>query len=257
MKLGLINGVSGKALYFFLLKNKKKTKQGQRLLNIVAQNIYNSNDYSFENGIVGFGWLIAFLSQEKYIKINSDDILEDFDDQIYKLTLNETSKENINITTLLGLTNYHIIRHRNKNLNEQYYRKFIHEICLNLIFEKLILYIKDSISKEKVKKKQILSCCQILMRLSYSMNYLNNKMINTILIEYTSFFISYIKNNKLQIKHYKKELLYILITTNNQKYVILKNEIPIADSKFYIKKNIKNIKETIFILTNVYCKKSF
>ncbi|WP_278553376.1 hypothetical protein [Elizabethkingia bruuniana] len=249
MKTGLINGLSGDALILFLSPEKKNRDEGLKLLNIVSEEITTSTDYSFDTGITGFGWLVAFLHQERLIDIDSDDILEDFDDQIYKLTLQELSEQNMDINTLLGFIDYHIIRHRNKNFNEQQFRKFLHQECINLMVEKLNTLIGYYISQKELTQKQIENSCKILLKFSYLSNYINNKIISDQLPDQLYHFIKYTQNNLQPDSNLKKQSqkrLWQAVKNKNYKVFITQLEIDLP------KVNYRDLKETLDINNIIY-----
>jgi len=254
MNIGLINGLSGEVLLLYLSADEKNKHKGQKLLNTISEEISTSADYSFETGVTGFGWLVAFLHQEKLIDIDSDDILEDFDDQIYKLTLQELSDQNNNIGTLLGLIDYHIIRHRNKNFNEQHFRKFLHQECINLMVEKLSTLIDYYISQKELTQAQIENSSKILLKFSYISNYINNKIINDRLPGQLYYFIKHIQGNLQLHSNFKKICLKKLRQAcKNKNYEIfiaqLDNELSeIDDSEI---EQISGIRNTVFKLTNL------
>lgn len=254
MKTGLIDGLSGDALLLFLAPEKKSRDEGLELLNIISEKITASTDYSFDTGITGFGWLVAFLHQEKLIDIDSDDILEDFDDQIYKLTLQELSEQNTNISALLGFIDYHIIRHRNKNCDEQHFRKFIHQECINLMVEKLSILIDQYISIKELSQVQIENCCKILLKFSYLSNYINNKIIDDRLPDQLYYFIKHTQSNLQPYSNFKKICLKKLRQAcKNKNYGIfimqLDNELQeIGDFEIEATSDIRN---TVFKLTNL------
>ncbi|AMR41980.1 hypothetical protein HZP39_11135 [Elizabethkingia anophelis] len=254
MKTGLINGLSGNALLLFLSQEKKNRNEGLKLLNIISEEITTSKDYSFDTGITGFGWLVAFLHQEKLIDIDSDDILEDFDDQIYKLTLQELSDQNTNIDTLLGFIDYHIIRHRNKNFNEQHYRKFIHQECINLIVEKLSILIDYYISIKELSQVQIENCCDILLKFSYLSNYINNKIINDQLPGQLYYFIKHTQINLQPYNNFKKicqkKLRQACENKNFEIFIVkLNNDLSEIDNSEI--EQTSDIRNTVFKLTNL------
>ncbi|WP_454059871.1 hypothetical protein [Elizabethkingia ursingii] len=254
MSIGLINGRSGEALLLFLSADEKNKHKWQELLNTISEEVSTSSDYSFETGITGFGWLIAFLHQEKLIDIDSDDILEDFDDQIYKLTLQELSHQNTDIGTLLGLIDYHIIRHRNKNSNEQYFRKFLHQECINLIVEKLNTFIGYYISKKELTQTQIENSSKILLKFSYLSNYINNKIISDQLPDQLYYFIKYIQNNLQPHSNFKKICLKKLLQTcknKNYEIFIVQLDNQLSEINDFEIEQTSDIRNTVFKLTNL------
>ncbi|MDV2447808.1 hypothetical protein CMU93_09890 [Elizabethkingia anophelis] len=254
MSIGLINGRSGEALLLFLSADEKNKHKGQELLNTISEEVSTSTDYSFETGITGFGWLIAFLHKERLIDIDSDDILEDFDDQIYKLTIQELSDQNTDIGTLLGLIDYHTIRHRNKNFNEQYFRKFLHQECINLIVEKLNTFIGYYISKKELTQAQIENSCKILLKFSYLSNYINNKIINDQLPGQLHYFIKHTQRNLQPYNNFKKicqkKLRQACENKNFEIFIVkLNNDLSEIDNSEI--EQTSDIRNTVFKLTNL------
>ncbi len=227
MNVGLLNGLSGEALRLFLSENDTCHKKGLALLDFIAEKIFSCKDYSFENGITGFGWLVAFLHQKKYLNINSDEILEDVDDQIYKITLADLGQDEPSIDKILGLVNYFLIRHRNNNVGENYYRKFAHSECLNLIFNYLITYSENWIRDTNITPDDFNCCCKILLKLGYSTEYISFKNVNNQLIEFHIHFteIKIITSNHIEKEMYTEGLLCLLLSAKQKKYEILEQRL--------------------------------
>lgn len=230
MNVGLLNGLSGEALRLFLSKDQACHKKGQVVLDFIAENIFSCEDYSFENGITGFGWLIAFLHREKYLHINSDEILEDMDDQVYNVMFVYLGQDESNIDQLLGLVNYFLMRHRNNNMGESYYRKFAHSECLNLLFNYLFNYIENCIRDTHITPYDFNVCCKILLKLGYSSEYISFKNINDQLIEFHIHFILFyeakiITSNDFEKEIYTEGLLYLLLSAKQKKYEILEQRL--------------------------------
>ncbi|WP_336702149.1 hypothetical protein [Chryseobacterium indologenes] len=230
MNAGLLNGLSGEALRLFLNKNEACHKKGMALLDFITENIFSCDDYSFENGVTGFGWLIAFLHQEGCLHINSDEILEDVDDQIYKMTLAGLGQDEPSIDQILGLINYFLIRHRNSNVGENYYRKFAHLECLNLLFNYLISYIENCIRDRHITFYEFNICCKILLKLGYSTEYISFKNVNDHLIEFHIHFILFYEAKIIISKDSEKEmytegLLCLLLSAKQKKYEILEQRL--------------------------------
>lgn len=261
MELGLIEGLSGRALRLFLSDNVEHVAKGKQLLSHISEYISKSEDYSFETGIVGFGWLVAFLYQEKLLEINSDEILEDFDDQIYRITIAEVAKNDLDIPVLLGLMNYHIIRHRNKNPNEIYFRKFVHSECLNLIVAKVFEFINKKVFSEQLLENESKTLCLILLKCSYCFEYFRHKDME-MLIQYIAPLIVYFEKQKNKENKYKKELSLLYYTTINRNYTLFGNRIyALCKDKsisldLFTKLNVRELNDVdlIFFLTNINAK---
>lgn len=258
MNLGLINGYSGKALELFLSGTPESWKKGKELLDYISENLSSYEDYSFDTGILGFGWLVAYLHQQKLIDINSDEVLEDVDDQVYKLTVKEISGNKLDIGMLLGLLDYHIIRHRNKNPDEIYYRKLIHQSCLTLLAEKCTRFMEGLLTVNVLKEDDIRTYCKFILKLSYMITYFQNKMIkDNNILQWVAFLINNFKNQKTDLVKYSEELGCLMIAMKNRGYSGMQNEIysmmfPSASADYRIyEKDFVATKGLVFKLTNI------
>lgn len=266
MDLNFINESYCDILNFFFSEKEENQKHAKHLLNKASDSLSISTNQKFNN-IITYGWMLSLLHENKYISIDTDYFLEDFDDYIYKVTILELAKKDFNIELLLDLINYLIVRFKDKNLNEKYYRNFIYSECIKLIINKLDCYIILCISEKKLTKEQIYNCSRILLKYSYCLRYINTKKTSESLINHIIFFIHYFnnKNNKTHL-HYD-EISFILLATINQKHTILfKKLYEIYKIYFSEKENIifkKKLKSSInnisnqnliFLLTNKYFK---
>lgn len=104
---GLLYGNTGLCLYFYHLARKTSNAEYEQLaddlLDKVFANLSTSAFTDFENGLAGIGWGIEYLVQNGFAEGDTDEILEEVDNKVYK-TLNE---ENITSFELgNGLTGY-------------------------------------------------------------------------------------------------------------------------------------------------------
>ncbi|QWT84561.1 hypothetical protein KBP46_13705 [Chryseobacterium sp. PCH239] len=218
------NGLSIKALRIFLSNEMSRFTEGEEILTIIAEKVISETDnYGFEEGITGFGWLIAYLHYCHYITINSDEILEDVDDQVYKYTIYTISNQKEDIHTLLGLVDYFTIRHLNKNPQEILYRKLIHYECINLIFDLFKVYLEKCLNKKKLTLQELTNCCRILLKFSFCLQHIKQHQWNNILIKYLVYLISFIKEkyNKKTIPY--EELYILLLITKQGGYTLAEN----------------------------------
>lgn len=84
--LGLENGRCGLALLTFLLseKDEKYKEKALEHLAYLMEHVYESSSLSFKEGLLGIGWTIEFLTQNRYISDYNDVLLLEIDDIIYK-----------------------------------------------------------------------------------------------------------------------------------------------------------------------------
>lgn len=84
--LGLENGRCGLVLSTFLLSEKDERYKERALihLNYLLKHVYESTSLSFNEGLMGIGWALEFLTQNQYISSSCDGLLHEIDDIIYK-----------------------------------------------------------------------------------------------------------------------------------------------------------------------------
>ena len=84
--LGLENGRCGFVLLTFLLSEKDERYKEKAFvhLNYLLEHVYESTSLSFNEGLMGIGWTLEFLTQNQYISNSCDSLLHEIDDIIYK-----------------------------------------------------------------------------------------------------------------------------------------------------------------------------
>jgi len=89
---GLMHGNTGLCIYFYLLarktSNRDYEKYADELLDKAFANLSTSAPADFENGLAGIGWGIEYLQQNAFVEGNTDEILEEVDNKVFKV-LNE------------------------------------------------------------------------------------------------------------------------------------------------------------------------
>jgi len=85
--LGLYTGEMGLVLFFYkyarLTKNESYSKYSYNLLKKIQNNIYSYMPVDYKQGLTGIGSTIEYLKQNGYLNIDTDDILYEFDKQIF------------------------------------------------------------------------------------------------------------------------------------------------------------------------------
>lgn len=135
-----------------------------------------SNDYGFDRGLLGLGWLISYLIQEELMEGDADEILEDVEDVLYKLTIKEIVHPEYRVSELLYFATYYQQRLEYKS-KAHFYRRFTLFESLKLIIEKLNKFLmseEDTAAPSRIKD-------QVDIVLKYS--YLSKKIIGEKLIE--------------------------------------------------------------------------
>lgn len=84
--LGLENGRCGLVLSSFLLSEKDERYKEKTFIHLdyLLDHVYESTYLSFNEGLMGIGWMLEFLTQKQYISNSCDSLLHEIDDIIYK-----------------------------------------------------------------------------------------------------------------------------------------------------------------------------
>ncbi|MCK5058231.1 MAG: lanthionine synthetase C family protein [Candidatus Aminicenantes bacterium] len=123
-RIDLMGGKVGAALFLFYYANyvKKETyyDQGMELLNEVFDNINEGALYhSFAGGLAGVGWTVDHLIKKDFIDADSDDLLSDLDDFLYKMMISEIKEKNYDfLHGALGIGVYFLSRADKKKTKE-------------------------------------------------------------------------------------------------------------------------------------------
>jgi len=111
---GLMDGNTGISILFYHLarntNNPEFEKVADELLDVVFANLNTLFPVDFENGLAGIGWGIEYLVQNNFVEGNTDKILEEVDNKIFR-TLIEESHNSIELGNgLTGILFYLINR---------------------------------------------------------------------------------------------------------------------------------------------------
>lgn len=93
----LYTGKMGICISYFILAKKDNSNSdyffaANKILDDLGDEITNVELLGFANGLAGIGWGIEWLAQNKFINVNTDDILEDLDNVLYKTIVYSKSK---------------------------------------------------------------------------------------------------------------------------------------------------------------------
>lgn len=150
--IGLYEGKMGVVLCHFkqyrITRDKVYLQTGKKLLNYIAENIGSIKSYGFSDGVLGIGWGIEWLTQNKYLKADTNDVLSDMDDEVYKLVMysNADGLSLANGTLARILYLYKRITHKNKS--RDFYRESILTECLVLCIDELFgIMVCDEVAK--------------------------------------------------------------------------------------------------------------
>ncbi|MCX6219576.1 MAG: hypothetical protein NTZ69_01140 [Bacteroidia bacterium] len=115
---GLIHGNTGLCIFFYRLSQQKNNPEYEKLADALLDkafaNLTTSASADFENGLAGVGWGIEYLVQNRFAEGNTDEILEEVDNKVFKV-LNEENHTSFDLGNgLTGYLFYLISRLKNK-----------------------------------------------------------------------------------------------------------------------------------------------
>lgn len=134
------------------------------LIEEYAEKVLATEDYSFETGLLGLGWLIAYLIRTEYLEGDGDEILYDIDDTLYKFCLKEVMREEINIDNLLSFIAYYQERLQYES-SAGFYRRFTHFECMKLLVQRLNEHLDQALANND--RSIIIQSIPILLKYSY------------------------------------------------------------------------------------------
>lgn len=104
---GLINGNTGISIFYYHLARKTGISEYEKIaddfLDKAYSNLSSQAPPDFENGLAGIGWGIEYLVQNNFAEGNTDEILEEVDNKVFR-SLNEDVYTSFELTN--GLTGY-------------------------------------------------------------------------------------------------------------------------------------------------------
>lgn len=137
INIGLYTGSTGSLLAHLLMNKYGHMKNQAKISKCIAEitdNIHLINDLSFENGITGIGWALEWCAQHYLLDINSDEVLADIDDLLYRNTV-YSLKHTVSLNELIGCANYFYRRALSHNKGQNRFRHICHRECLFLVVE--------------------------------------------------------------------------------------------------------------------------
>jgi hypothetical protein len=121
--LGLMHGKMGISICFFHLArqtgNQIYEDYAGELIDEIYEEITINTPVDFENGLAGIGWGIEYLVQNGFIEADTDEVLEEFDNRIFKELIYNTPKEIGLLNGLVGIGAYFLKRIKNKSSSDE------------------------------------------------------------------------------------------------------------------------------------------
>ncbi|MDR6804555.1 hypothetical protein J2Y45_001824 [Dyadobacter sp. BE34] len=139
---GLYSGKAGGVILCYLQKTiypqANLDEFATDILNGISDDIADCANLSFSDGLAGIGWGIEWLAQNKFIDINTDEILSDFDDTMYKSVIFSGTRSLSLSTGTLGRLIYFIKRFNSKNQGTHRFRRIPIRECIVLLSDEVL-----------------------------------------------------------------------------------------------------------------------
>lgn len=135
--VGLFNGMISECLFYYLLgkvyDEQKYANIGDEKIDIVLEKISNNiTALDFKNGLTGIGWFIEHLVQLDFLEGDTNEILENIDDSLFKY-LSSNSSPVQKIDELLGYGFYVVKRLANTKKTDLEITSILKELLILII----------------------------------------------------------------------------------------------------------------------------
>lgn len=145
--LSLYTGKVGISFGYFLLArfhNKDRNHAiASREIHKVIENLDKIDSFSFSRGLLGIGWGLESISQNKWVDWDTDLLLYDFDDLIYEQScFFKSTSLSLNMGSLGKALYFYqrILSHKTPNLS---YRNLLNQECLLLLTGEISQFLLD------------------------------------------------------------------------------------------------------------------
>lgn len=171
---GLLNGKMVQCIWDFYHSRQNgdvdQLAVANDLLDNIAENIFSIDGYDYANGLAGVGFAIEWLTQNGYIDCDTDEILGEIDDEIYKSVVYSKSTNHSLLEGTTGKAYYFYKRLMSTNPSKTRYKQICLIECLILLSDELTDYLMDqeiglcsTKSLEDISDQEIMNMCQILI----------------------------------------------------------------------------------------------
>lgn len=136
---GLYNGLMGDILFSFIYSRSyndpKFYELAEQGLEFLQENIHNIKSLNRSQGLAGIGWAIEWLQQNKFLEVDTNEVLKDIESLIYRIT-SFSSDENISFEDgIIDKIIYFLQRNSNQNLSR--YNHYVYMECLTYLSDDL------------------------------------------------------------------------------------------------------------------------
>lgn len=138
---GLYDGKIGLCMGYFIYARERKEPdyaiKAKGILHDVIDHIDKLDAYSLNKGLIGFGWAIEWMYKHDFIRIGTNEFLEDLDDEVYKLVVYNTPKSIDFEDGIFAIMLYLYTRICSKSRGQNFYRNICNCECLSILVDRL------------------------------------------------------------------------------------------------------------------------
>jgi|GEM_PF-3492366 len=144
--LGLYHGTAGLCICYFLLSGIAVDRElclqkARALMDELSDNIHKVDSLSFDDGLAGIGWAVEWLSRNNYIEADTNEILADLDDELYRSVVYSKAGDISLFTGTLGRAMYFYRRLTAEKYPQDRYRRLCNQECLVLLTDEINDYL--------------------------------------------------------------------------------------------------------------------
>jgi hypothetical protein len=218
----LHHGKTGLALAYYILTAASNDEayllKAKSLIDEVSDNVGVVGHLDIENGLAGIGWAIEWLVQNKFIDANTDEILEDMDDELYKSVVYMKSSDLSVTNGAIGKASYFYRRLSARNPQTSRYRNICNQECMVLLIDEINDMLLEenhlmSFDHNSVKVREIGESLLFLARVNH-LN-LNAEISKRIICEIVKFLKQYFLSHEFNQSYNAEDKLYLIYTGYN------------------------------------------
>jgi hypothetical protein len=191
LEVGLYKGIMGKIIcnlsYAHASGDLSYHEKSIELIDRLVARIGALKSTCFSKGLSGVGWGIEWIARQNYIEINTDEVLEEFDDMFFKSVI-YSGWDQISLSDgLMGALYYFYSRYTSCNPGTHHYKKIFLEDCLNVLMNRLRTITDEFIESQpgkQLKKKDAIN----VIHAAYFLSRLPQVVLDNNSIE-TSFYV--------------------------------------------------------------------
>jgi len=153
--IGLMNGKTGIALFFYHLNKVTKSENHLRFANELVKDIMSKIDYkiprTFFNGLIGIAWSFHHLMRNKFVAFKDEEMLTELDQALLEINITNLFDESFS-TGVRGIAYYIVSRcSETERIPAPFCKEYIHTLLdrMNRIDQKepLTIHIQNRLQQ--------------------------------------------------------------------------------------------------------------